>query len=109
MRQLIDQPLDERPTAIFCGNDVLAIGAMLEAQHRGISIPDDLSIVGFDDLPMAEHLPPGLTTVHVPSKRMGAEAARYILNKAAGKPVEDRVQLSTNLVLRGTTTAPPKV
>lgn len=109
LRQLMDLPSDKRPTAIFCGNDVLAIGAMLEAQHRGILIPNDLSIVGFDDLPMAEHLPPGLTTVHVPSKRMGAEAARYILNTATGKPIEDRVQLSTNLVLRGTTAAPPKV
>ncbi len=107
LRQLMDQTSEERPTAIFCGNDVLAIGAILEAQHQDISIPGDLSIVGFDDLPMAEHLPPGLTTIHVPSKRMGVEAARYILAAAAGNPVEDRVKLSTNLVLRGTTAAPP--
>jgi len=107
LRQLMDQTSEERPTAIFCGNDVLAIGAILEAQHQDISIPGDLSIVGFDDLPMAEHLPPGLTTIHVPSKRMGVEAARYILAAAAGNPVEDSVKLSTNLVLRGTTAAPP--
>lgn len=106
-RALMAQPADERPTAICCGNDVLAVGAVLEAQAMGLRVPDDVSIAGFDDLPMAEHLPPGLTTVRVPSRRMGRYAADYILGQATGAPFAARVELQTELIIRGTTAAPP--
>ena len=97
---------DDRPTAIFCGNDVLAVGAMLEAQHLGFDVPGDVSIVGFDDLPLSEHLQPGLTTVHVPSRRMGECAAQYILDCIAGRETSSRIELPTEIMIRGTTAAP---
>ncbi len=96
-----------RPTAIFCGNDVLAIGAILEAQHMGLNVPKDVSIVGFDDLPLAEHLTPGLTTVHVPSRRMGETAAQYILDCIAGNESAIRLELPTEIKIRDSTAAPP--
>ena len=104
---LMDRPTGSRPTAIICGNDVLAVGAVVEAQQRGIAVPGEVSIVGFDDLPMAAHLPPGLTTVHVPSRRMGRLAAQYILDCAAGTATETHIELPTQLVIRGTAAAPP--
>ncbi len=106
-RTLMERPGDIRPTALFCGNDVLAVGAMLEARHMGINVPDDVSIVGFDDLPLSEHLAPGLTTVHVPSRRMGERAADYLLQCIAGEAAEPRSELPTDIMIRGTT-APPK-
>lgn len=106
-RALMKLPVSVRPTAIFCGNDVLAVGAMLEAQHLGIRVPDDVSIVGFDDLPLAEHLLPGLTTVHVPSRRMGERAAEYLLHCIAGDAPEPRNELPTDIMIRGTTAPPP--
>ncbi|MGJ3261009.1 MAG: substrate-binding domain-containing protein [Rhodospirillales bacterium] len=106
-RTLMDLPEDIRPTALFCGNDVLAVGAMLEAQHMGVRVPDDVSVAGFDDLPLAEHLAPGLTTVHVPSRRMGERAAEYLLACIAGDETEPRYELPTDIMVRATT-APPR-
>ncbi len=105
-RTLLSIDPKDRPTAIFCGNDVLAVGAMLEAQHLGFDVPGDVSIVGFDDLPLSEHLQPGLTTVHVPSRRMGECAAQYILDCIAGEETPSRVELPTEIMIRGTTAAP---
>ncbi|PIQ96776.1 MAG: LacI family transcriptional regulator [Nitrospinae bacterium CG11_big_fil_rev_8_21_14_0_20_56_8] len=96
-----------RPTAILCGNDVLAVGAILEAQHLGLNVPKDVSIVGFDDLPLAEHLAPGLTTVHVPSRRMGETAAQYILDCIAGTLGESKFELPTKVMIRGSSAKPP--
>jgi LacI family transcriptional regulator len=107
-RTLMERPATVRPTAIFCGNDVLAVGAMLEAQHLGVHVPNDVSIVGFDDLPLAEHLSPGLTTVHVPSRRMGERAAEYLLQCIAGEAPEPRSELPTDIMIRGTTAPPPR-
>lgn len=104
---LMQLPDEARPTAIFCGNDVLAVGAMLEAQHMGIRVPEDVSIVGFDDLPLAAHLSPGLTTVHVPSRRMGEHAAEYLLRCIAGETPEPLNELPTDIMVRGTSAPPP--
>lgn len=106
-RELMALPKSKRPTAIFCGNDVLAVGALLEAQHMGIRVPDDVSIVGFDDLPLAEHLSPGLTTVHVPSRRMGVSAAQYLLACIEGESPSTHNELPTDIMIRGTTAPPP--
>ncbi|MEX0695754.1 MAG: LacI family DNA-binding transcriptional regulator [Rhodospirillales bacterium] len=105
-RTLMSTDPKDRPTAIICGNDVLAIGAMLEARHLGFDVPGGVSIVGFDDLPLSEHLQPGLTTVHVPSRRMGEGAARYILDCIAGRESPSRIELPTEIMIRGTTAAP---
>lgn len=106
IKKLLQRPLTGRPTAIFCGNDVLAIGAVLEAQAMGYDVPGDISIVGFDDLPMAEHISPGLTTIHVPSRRMGEAAARYVLDRISGNDNPPSIELPVSIVIRGTT-APP--
>jgi len=63
------------PTAMICGNDVLAIGALLECAERGLSVPDDISIVGFDNLEFAMQAIPPLTTIELPAEDMGKSAA----------------------------------
>jgi LacI family transcriptional regulator len=98
------------PTAIVCGNDVLAFGAMLEARRMGLVVPDDVSIVGFDDLELASHLQPALTTVHVPAQTMWQRAADRVLallhqQGPQGLPREDEIEVS--LVVRGSS-APPR-
>ncbi len=106
MRKMMSRPDNERPTAIFCGNDVLAIGAVLEAQSLGLDVPRDVSIVGFDNLPLAEHLRPALTTVHVPSRRMGQAAADFVLSAIAGTQNQNSIPLPTTLIIRETTATP---
>jgi LacI family transcriptional regulator len=98
--------LPEPPTAIICGNDVLAIGALLECLASGISVPDQVSITGFDDLELASHMVPPLTTVRVPSAAMGQQAAMYLIDRIRSRPVRPCLELDVELILRGTT-APP--
>ena len=97
----------EPPSAVVCGNDVLAFGALFEARAMGIEVPAELSIVGFDDLPMARHVEPPLTTMQVPAAEMGRRAAEYLLARLAGTPAAS-VELEVNLIVRATT-APPMV
>lgn len=106
MNKLMSRPDNQRPTAVFCGNDVLAIGAVLEAQSLGLDVPRDVSIVGFDNLPLAEHLRPALTTVHVPSRRMGQAAADFVLSAVAGTQDQNSIPLPTTLMIRKTTASP---
>ena len=75
LRELLERPEGLDFTALVCGNDLLALGAMLECRERGIRVPEDLSITGFDDIELAAELPPGLTTLHVPSGEVGRRAA----------------------------------
>ena len=107
--------LDREPeiTAICCGNDVLAIGALSATRERGIKVPEQLSITGFDNMEIIPYLSPALTTVNSPSKRMGKKAADYILrqieNKKNGKTVNiDRIELKAELIIRDTTGPAPK-
>ena len=95
-----------RPSALICGNDVLAIGALAECRARSLEVPRELSVTGFDDLEMAAVVTPGLTTVHFPTTELGAYAARHLLARLAGRPFETRVELPVELVVRGST-APP--
>ena len=88
------------PTAIVCGNDVLAVGALLEAQHLGIAVPQQLSIVGFDDLELAAHIRPALTTVHVPSQEMWRLAADRVLAALRGEALPRTTQIQVALVVR---------
>ena len=100
-KQLYSQSL--KPTAIICGNDVLAMGAMFEADAQGVKIPDQLSVTGFDNLPITEHLKPALTTIDVPSEEMGAEAAKAIItNLSLGSKIKSSL-LEANLLIRKTT------
>ena len=89
-----------RPTAIICGNDVLAAGAIEKAKEMGLSIPGDVSITGFDDIDLAEVVSPKLTTVHVPHRRMGQAAATLLLETLNGKIATHSIELGTELVMR---------
>jgi LacI family xylobiose transport system transcriptional regulator len=100
--------LSDRPTAILCGNDLQALGVYEAARRAGLRIPQDVSVVGFDDMPLASWFPPPLTTVRQPFTEMGQAAAQMLLSLAAGKPPENsRVELGTTLVVRGSTGPPP--
>ncbi len=100
--ELLDLP--ERPTAIFAGSDQQAFGVYEAARQRGLRIPQDLSVVGFDDLPIAPWVSPPLTTVRQPLADMGAAAASMLGNLIAGMPLRStRVELSTKLVIREST------
>lgn len=95
------------PTAVICGNDVLAIGAIAECNARGVAVPRQISITGFDDMEIASLITPGLTTVHFPTTELGVYAANHLLMRLAGKSVEPRHELPVELVVRGTTAPPP--
>ncbi|MEP1388170.1 substrate-binding domain-containing protein, partial [Yoonia sp.] len=88
------------PSVVMCGNDVLAAGAMLRARQLGYSVPDDVSITGFDDIELAQHLSPTLTTVHVPHREMGGTAARELVKLIDGNANTVRRQLNVSIVMR---------
>ncbi len=87
--------------AVFCSSDSLALGVLIEAQARGLRVPQDLAIVGFGDLALARDLEPALTTVRIDGFAIGRQAARFILDRANG-PVERRaIDIGFELVRRG--------
>ncbi|MDQ4212939.1 LacI family DNA-binding transcriptional regulator [Microbacterium capsulatum] len=95
---------DSPPTAVVASNDLLAIGVLRALKAQGRSCPEDLAIVGFNDMPFAEDLQPPLTTVHVPGQAMGTAAARLLLDALAGDaPGAGAVVLPTSLIVRGST------
>ena len=94
-----------RFTAIFACNDEMAIGAMIACRRSGLRIPEDISIVGFDDTPLSSHVWPSLTTVHWPIKQMAYSAARKII-APAGDPVEQEWLLPSTLMERGSVVPP---
>lgn len=101
--------LPDPPTAIFAGSDLQALGAIAAARARGLSVPDDLSVVGYDDIALARWMSPQLTTVHQPLRRMGEEATRLVLRMAEGTPPDTlRMDLATHLIVRGSTAPPPR-
>ncbi|MBR7828863.1 LacI family DNA-binding transcriptional regulator [Actinospica sp. MGRD01-02] len=99
--------LAEHPevTAVFAGSDEVALGLMDVAREAGTSLPDRLSIVGYDDVPAAGAVFPKLTTVHVPYEQMGRTAVRLALERF-GAGAEDRVVLGTHLKVRASVAAP---
>ncbi|MFW6640815.1 LacI family DNA-binding transcriptional regulator [Nocardiopsis algeriensis] len=100
--------LDEPPTAVFAGSDLHAMGLYEAARELGVRIPEDLSVVGYDDLPVARWVGPPLTTVRQPLTEMAEEATRMALTLARGEsPPNPRLDLATDLVVRGST-APPR-
>ena len=102
---LLDLP--QQPTAIFAATDEVAAGVMEAARERAIRVPQDLSVVGFDDTQVARLLSPPLTTVRQPLREMGRLALRTALRLAAGEQLDSHhVELATELILRGST-APP--
>ena len=104
IRQLLR--MDELPTAVLCGNDILAMGAVAECQASGIRIPDEISIADFDDLDMNSQIKPALNTVYVPSAEMGENAAEYLVAKIRQEPLEPPTEIETKLMIRETTSKP---
>ncbi len=110
MRELLALP--DPPTAVFCANDLIAIGALKACLIAGVRVPDQLSIVGCDDIEMAQIVTPELTTVMVPARGLGARAARLLLERLAGGAARQRQgtakPLPVQLVVRGTTAHAPE-
>lgn len=93
--------LDRPPTAIFAASDQMALGVYEAARRRGLRVPDDISVVGFDDLPESRWTSPPLTTVRQPLAEMGLVAARTVLRLAQGEVIETpRIELATEFVVR---------
>lgn len=98
MMSLLD--LTERPTAAFVASDVVALGALRAVSAAGLNVPNDVAVVGFDDLPIAEYGVPPLTTVHVPAQDIGATAARMALDIIQTGARPPSVLLETKLIIR---------
>jgi LacI family transcriptional regulator len=100
--------LEEPPTAVIGGNDLLAAGALFEAQARGLRVPDQLSIIGMDNLELSEHVTPALSTVHLPTAELGRRAAELVLARLDGASLPEAIELPVDLIVRGSTgTVPP--
>jgi LacI family transcriptional regulator len=95
------------PSAIFAANDLLVLGALRAAREAGLRVPQDLSLVGINDIPLVELIDPPLTTVRVPQREMGQIAARMLIALLENEPIAKRhVVLDTELVVRGSTAEP---
>ncbi|MEM7240098.1 MAG: substrate-binding domain-containing protein, partial [Pseudomonadota bacterium] len=95
------------PSALICGNDIIAQGALFAAQRRGLDVPGDLSIVGIGDFPGSADLEPGLTTVRIPAHRIGRAAGVYLAEAIAIQETGDvfRSRFDVELKVRGSTRA----
>ena len=105
-RDAAHEVLDARPTAVFCDDDILAGGVYLAARERGLRIPHDVSVVGFDDLPFARVFEPPLTTIAIDAEDLGAQAFEALLALMAGEEAPPGRVLPVSLVVRGSTAAP---
>jgi LacI family transcriptional regulator len=104
LRMLLE--LASPPTAVVCGNDILAFGVLCECTARGIVVPRDLSVTGYDDFELSSHLAPSLTTMRVPAVGIGQHAADYLVSRLNGKPTPHHIRLECELIVRDST-APP--
>ena len=99
--------LSKPPTAVYCYNDLSALGAIREIRDRGLRVPDDVSIAGFDDLYISQYLDPPLTTVRQPMRQMGSMAMDTLLQIIANAKSGHDIAVPGELIVRGST-APPK-
>ena len=97
---------DTKPTAIICGIDVIAYGALFEAQKMGLRVPEDLSITGFDDLEFSHLVNPPLTTIKVPCYEMGNMAAVKLLEAIEMNRPPQAVRIDAKLMVRKSTARP---
>ncbi|MBZ0274793.1 MAG: LacI family transcriptional regulator [Anaerolineae bacterium] len=106
MQRLLALP--EPPTAVFVGSDVVGLGAIEAIRQRGLHVPGDISLVGFDDILLSRYLDPPLTTVHVPAYELGQEAGILLLTLIRGEmPPHLKVVLPTEMVVRRSTASVP--
>jgi LacI family transcriptional regulator, galactose operon repressor len=104
MRAILAEPM--RPTAVVCTNDYLASGAVIEAASSGVSIPNEISVTGFDDIELASHVVPALTTIHVPTEKMGQTIANYIIRTLEGEKATLPIRIEADLVVRASSGPP---
>ncbi len=90
-------------TAVFVASDVVAFGALRALREAGRAVPADVSVVGFDDIPLARHFDPPLTTIRLPARDLGAAAGRALVDRLAGLPTSERTLLPTELIVREST------
>lgn len=83
--------MEERPTAVFCFNDTMAFGLMSRLQQLGVRVPEDISVIGYDNIELAEYFSPPLTTVHQPKRRVGKNAFEILLERIKDKGHEKRI------------------
>ena len=105
MRQLLALP--RRPTAVFAGDDDMAVGAIWAAAEAGVSVPGEVSICGFDDTTIATQVWPPLTTIHQPVREMGRRAAEELFLRVLGKGEARMVEVDYELRIRASTAPPP--
>jgi len=102
---LLDLP--EQPTAIFASNDVMAMGVLDAVRNRGLRVPEDISVIGFDDIPQASLIKPGMTTINQPLEKMGRVATQILLDMLENQGKEPkRIELPTSLVIRESCSEP---
>lgn len=104
-RQFIE--MDDQPTAVFCGSDLIAMGLMSEMHKRGVSVPKDISVVGFDDIEIADHFIPPLTTIRQNRTQLGVLAATTLMGYLSGRSAQNdaNVQLVDVLLIKRGSTA----
>jgi DNA-binding LacI/PurR family transcriptional regulator len=101
--------LGHPPTAIFCYNDMTALGVLRAAGDRGLRVPDDISIAAFDDLPVTSYTSPPLTTIRQPKQDMGRRAMSILIQLLNGEKPESRIKLPGELIVRGSTGPPGRI
>jgi DNA-binding LacI/PurR family transcriptional regulator len=109
-RAMMQRLLERRhpPTAVFCYDDLTALGALAAARAAGVSVPGELSVSGFDDLFVASYCAPPLTTIRQPMKQMGRRASEILLALLRGETAKKTVRFSGELVVRESTATPPR-
>lgn len=101
--------LEDRPTAVFVANDLMAMGAMTAIMEKGLSVPEDISVIGFDDIWIAGRITPSLTTVKIPLNEMGYLSLQIIAAKIDQREIlNDRIELTPELIIRSSTAIPKR-
>jgi len=105
--QAFTKALKSKPTAVVCGNDVIAAGALNQAKLLGMQVPGDISVTGFDDISLATAVDPKLTTVRVPQQQMGSSAAKLLIDYVNNNQQPDSIRFETEVIMRDSL-GPPK-
>lgn len=104
-RKIMQTP--PRPTVVMCGNGYLAVGAMLESQAMGIRVPDEMSIVGYDEIEIMAELPIPMTTVKVSAEEVGRRAAMIMISRLGGPKEEPPYECPAEIIVRASSAPPP--
>jgi len=102
---VLNELLAQNATAVFCYTDMVAVGMLIACRERGIAVPEQLSVAGFDDIDIAHFVSPQLTTVHQPRQQLGQLAMQMVLNLLNGKSAHNKT-LPCKLVVRQSTATP---